>query len=170
MTSSVASEPKHDAGGKVQLRLRKNVIGEAVLSPCERYRPLLTRDWSDGQPTETILWIGMNPSTALENIDDPTVFKEQKFSDKWGFRKYVKCNVMDYRSTDQSALVRSDIEPCSDANLATITQAAKTAGMVMLAHGSLKPHTGCYGDIVSLSLHALGIKMHALKLTQNGSP
>ena len=169
-TGKKSMQLKHDAGGKVKVKIKPNVVGNAVLSDCGLYRPILTRDWSNRAPSPVILWIGMNPSTALETIDDPTVIREQNFSDQWGFKRYVKCNVMDYRSTDQKQLLRTDINVCCNMNLATIIYSAKRAQRVMMAHGTLKPQIAAYGDIVAYVLDALDIPMHVLKISSNGSP
>jgi len=43
----------------------------AIISDCGRYRYLLRRLWAEGLPRA--LFIMLNPSTADDKIDDPTI-------------------------------------------------------------------------------------------------
>ena len=47
-----------------------DAVSEAVYSDCERYRYLLTRVWGPGPKA---LFVMLNPSTATEVQNDPTV-------------------------------------------------------------------------------------------------
>ena len=51
--------------------LKGDAPSTAVYSPCERYRYLLTRAWDAKGPKA--LFIMLNPSTATEVQNDPTV-------------------------------------------------------------------------------------------------
>jgi hypothetical protein len=65
----------HDPGGKVRLKLASDVVSAAAFSPDRRWRWWLERRW-DGKPLGTPgfgVLIGMNPSTADVDVDDPTV-------------------------------------------------------------------------------------------------
>ncbi|HEX3862743.1 MAG TPA: DUF1643 domain-containing protein [Stellaceae bacterium] len=97
----------HDPGGKTKLAMIAGVDGKAEFSPCGRYRYWLSRDWSmrrfsDGRAPYA-LWIGMNPSVAAADVDDPTIRREMAFTKVMGIDVYVKCNIMDYRATDPTA-------------------------------------------------------------------
>ncbi|KYB45746.1 hypothetical protein AB664_34185 [Brucella anthropi] len=71
------SHQLHDPGGKVRLKVKSEIRSDAIFSACGRYRRLLKREWDGAEKEGYVLWIGMNPSTADFNVDDPTVFKEQ---------------------------------------------------------------------------------------------
>lgn len=161
---------KHDPGGKIRLKLTAQVRGSAKFSPCGRYRQLLTRNWDGSEKPGTVLFIGMNPSTAAEDVDDPTVFKETKLTRRWGYGSYVKCNVMDYRATHPKMLLAEGVLPCSDDNLPAIITSAKDATLVVMAYGSLHKKLSHYGQAVTEALRGEGIKLHALRITKNGSP
>lgn len=93
------SAEQHDAGGKSRLAMIDGVDGKAGFSPCGRYRLWLSRDWSwrrhsDGR-SQYALWIGMNPSVAEADVDDPTIRREMAFTKAMGIDTYVKCNVME---------------------------------------------------------------------------
>jgi hypothetical protein len=170
MNANVNPAALHDPGGKVKIGLADGVDGGAVFSDCGRYRQSLWRKWDGATRDGYVLWIGMNPSTADGTADDPTVFKERKFTKRWGFGHYVKCNVMDYRATDQKRLRAPDVVPCSDANLPTIVELAKGAQLVVLAFGSPHKSLNVHGQNVVRELSAAGVEMHCLALTKQGLP
>ena len=74
----------------------------AVFSPDRKYRYTLTREWNNVKPF--ILFIGLNPSTADETKDDPTIRREIGFSHLWGFGGMIKCNIFGFRTTDPKHL------------------------------------------------------------------
>lgn len=160
----------HDPGGKVRLRLRDGVTGTAVFSECGRHRTLLTREWEGAALPGYVLWIGMNPSTAAADLDDPTVFKECKFTRRWGYGSYVKCNVMDYRATHPRMLLADGVVACSPDNLPAIVGAAKEAALVVLAYGALHKRLAHHGTAVVEALRSEGVRLHALVLTKAGHP
>src|SRR5690606_22098916 len=99
-----------------------------------------------------VLWIGMNPSTAAIDVDDPTVFKEQKFTRRWGYGRYVKTNVMDYRATHPKMLLEPGVVPCTEENLKTIVEYAKQAEIIVMAYGSLHKKLAHHGQAVTDAL------------------
>jgi len=46
-----------------------------------------------------LLSIGLNPSTATDDDDDPTIHKESGFAVDWGHALYLKYNAYAYRAT-----------------------------------------------------------------------
>lgn len=163
--------PAHDPGGKVRLSMMPGVTGDAAFSPCGRYRHFLNRDWgfrrfSDGRE-RFILWIGMNPSTAEAEIDDPTIRKEMGFTRRLGFDKYVKCNVMDYRATSPASLLLPGVTPCSDENLKCIQAAADRADLVVACWGKLHKSLRRHADRVLMTLKC---DLYCLGKNNDGSP
>ena len=162
------AEDRHDPKGKVRLKLAGDVTGSARFSPCGRYRPMLTRDLAGGEGA--ILWIGMNPSTAAADVDDPTVRRETDFSRRWGYARFVKCNVMDYRATHPKDLTAPGVVPCSPENLPLIRDLAAEAGAVVMAYGALLPALKKYGEDTVSALRADGRALFCLGLTKAGAP
>lgn len=163
----------HDPGGKVHLALPVGMTGDATLSPCGRYRPLLTRTWANGAPVRAALWIGMNPSVADAHVNDPTVTREVGFTQRWGFNSYVKCNVSDYRAADPYdlvAVVRSGRPAQSPENLSTILREAKTAHRIIVCFGALHPILRPLGRTVVEALRDAGHALHCVGRTKDGSP
>lgn len=75
----------------------------AIYSPCEKYRYLLEIVWSRG-PLCTV--IGLNPSTATELEDDPTLRRCQGFARGWKCGGLAMLNAFGWRSTIREVLVR----------------------------------------------------------------
>jgi hypothetical protein len=160
----------HDPGGKRLFPLKTGVRGGAVISPCGRYRTLLWREWGEPDSPVSAVWVGLNPSTATGNVDDPTIRREIDFTYRLGFRRYVKVNTMDYRSTDPKALRRAGVLPCSSGNLATIRREAAKAGIIVLSCGKLVRHLHPYLESVVDALREDGHPLWALGLNRDGSP
>ena len=73
-----------------------------IFSPDRLYRYTLTRVWDEDKPA--VAFIGLNPSTADEVDNDPTIRKCIKYAKDWGYGALVMLNVYAYRSTDWKAL------------------------------------------------------------------
>jgi hypothetical protein len=150
--------------------LRDSITGGATFSDCGRYRPLLWREWDAAPAPGYVLWVGMNPSTADGDVDDPTVRRECDFTAMWGFGVYRKCNVMDFRATQPKALLEPGVVPRSEINLAMILEQARSADLVILAFGSLHKKLSDYGRETVRALDDAGIQAWCLGVTANGSP
>lgn len=161
----------HDAGGKTRLPLLPGHIGDAEFSECGRYRLWLSRAWETppDTPYSYALWIGMNPSTAEGDVDDPTIRREIAFTKAMGISSgYVKCNVMDYRATDPKQLLT--VSPCSPKNLECIFRHAECAERVILAYGSLPKRLRRYADDVVSMLRRKGLPTYCMGKTASGAP
>jgi hypothetical protein len=175
----------HDPGGKVRLKLQPGVRGMAGLSPCGHYRYWLSRFWDDDTlPIEGLrlvvdnsaksgiqpyaLWIGMNPSTAEADIDDPTIRKEMHFTRAMGLSGYIKCNVMDYRATYPMELQALGVKPCSDENHTTIAKMARHAEVIIAAWGALNRPVKNFATSVALMLS--GYELLCMGTNKDGSP
>lgn len=70
----------------------------AVFSPCGTFRYLLRRSWVEN-PKRFCIFIMLNPSSADENTDDPTVRRCIGFAKSWGYDGLYVGNVYAQRST-----------------------------------------------------------------------
>jgi hypothetical protein len=165
-----APAPAHDPGGKVRTRLPPDVRGDAIFSPCERYRLRLRRWQGDTFPALHMLWIGMNPSTADASVNDPTIAREWEFTVREGYSGLVKVNVADYRATEPKMLLQPGLVPNSPENLPLIVEAAKSASMVVLCHGKLNRALTAAGAATAAALEAAGIQLYCLGTNADGSP
>jgi hypothetical protein len=160
----------HDPGGKRTFAVPAGTRAGALLSRCGHYRFLLWREWGEDDQPAAALWIGMNPSTATADLDDPTIRREVGFTHRIGLRRYVKANVMDYRATHPSGLTQPGVCPCSVDNLPTIKRAAHSAQIIVLAYGTLPRQLSHYATQVVDMLRQDGRELWAITLNRDGSP
>ena len=78
----------------------------AHFSTCRRYRYRLWRIWDENKPF--VLFICLNPSTADENEDDPTIRRCVRFARDWDYGGMVMVNLFAFRATDPSELYNAD--------------------------------------------------------------
>jgi hypothetical protein len=138
----------------------------AVFSPCRRYRYALWRTWSplDLSGKGYAMFIGLNPSTADEENDDPTVRRCIAFAKSWGFDGLCMTNLFAYRSTDPVVMLAQD-DPIGPDNDRTLTDLGIAAGVVVAAWGVRGVHRG-RGEAVRRMLP----NIHYLRLTRDGHP
>ena len=70
---------------------------KASFSTDRRYRFTLYRRWAESG--DEILFIGLNPSTADEAHNDPTVWRCINFARGWGYRGIWLGNIFAWRTT-----------------------------------------------------------------------
>ena len=102
----------------------------AVVDHTRHYRFVLWRFW-DERPR--VLFIGLNPSTADEYHNDPTVHRLLAFANKWGYGGIYLCNVFSYRAKNPETL--SEVEAIHSANIPAIMMANKLTVMAVVAWG-----------------------------------
>lgn len=66
-------------------------------STDNKYRYCLWREWDETKPC--LVWVMLNPSTADDSEDDPTIRKCIGFAERWGYGKIVVVNLFTYRAT-----------------------------------------------------------------------
>lgn len=106
----------------------------AVISQCGRYRYRLWREWSDGP---TVVFCGVNPSTADATQDDATIRKCVGFATRWGFGSLEMVNLFAWRDTDQRALAKVSA-PIGIETDCHILQAYNRAERIVFAWGAGK--------------------------------
>ncbi len=145
----------------------------AEFSPCRRYRYALRRVFAAGG---TVMFIGLNPSTADESTNDPTVTRCLGFAKRWGYGTLVMANLYAWRATGPAAL-KTAVEPCGervpghpDRNLQRLVPLARQASLIVAAWGAWpgpvvnRPHSvlKCIGPCVALRLTKYGAPLHPL--------
>ncbi|MDT8327068.1 MAG: DUF1643 domain-containing protein [Roseovarius sp.] len=170
MSGGAAPDHLHDPGGKVRLRLPDGVIGGAAYSDCGRYRQMLSRDWTPkGGTPRTVLFVGMNPSVASAEVSDPTCHRELGFARDWGFTRYLKGNVLDWRATSPKDIPHDPTEACSALNIPALVEMAQEAELVVMAYGKLPSR---YHSVVGEAIAAIvrsGRPLKCLGLNKDGS-
>jgi hypothetical protein len=131
------------------------------LSSCRRYRYTLRRRWGPGAAA---VFIGLNPSTADETQDDPTIRRCIGFARAWGFDALCMVNLFAYRATDPTDMKKAE-DPVGDINDATLRDVAKEAGVVVAAWGAHGTYRGRDAQV-----RAMLLGLHYLRLTKDGHP
>ena len=75
---------------------------EAHFSDCEQYRYWLRRDWDASKPA--ISFLMLNPSTANEIDNDPTIERCQRRAITMGYGSMIIVNLFPFRMTDSRLL------------------------------------------------------------------
>ena len=76
----------------------------AIFSPCGRYRWWLQRTWKPERPT--LVFVGLNPSSADAQRDDPTLRRLLAYGRRWGFGRLEVINLFGAVATTPAALKR----------------------------------------------------------------
>lgn len=153
---------------------REHIKGDApsvaVYSDCEAYRYLLTRVWDDEAPRA--LFIMLNPSTATEVQNDPTVERCERRARALGFGAFRVTNIFAYRATDPKVM-RAQADPVGPENDTAIRKSLDWAGgpsdRIICAWGAHGAHLD-RGAAVERLLRATGRELHHLGLTKAGAP
>lgn len=140
----------------------------AAFSPCRKYRYELWRNWGTGRK---LAFIGLNPSTADETRNDPTVTRCINFAKRDGFAGMVMLNIFGLRSTDPTWLLSRRADPVGQRTNAAILK-------WLHRHPDVSP-VACWGSHRSVfarqpAILALAAQARAnllcLGINQDGSP
>ncbi len=138
----------------------------AVYSDCERYRYELTRIWEPAGGRA--LFVMLNPSTATEVQNDPTVERCERRARALGFGAFRVTNIFAWRATDPRDM-RAAADPVGPENDAAILAGADWADRIICAWGAHGEHLG-RGPQVEALLRATGHPLFHLGLTRAGHP
>ncbi|MEO0939341.1 MAG: DUF1643 domain-containing protein [Pseudomonadota bacterium] len=138
----------------------------AIYSDCERYRYSLTRTWD--ATGRQVGFVMLNPSTATEVQNDPTVERCERRARALGYGAFRVTNIFAWRDTDPRAM-RASADPIGPANDAAIKEAATWAHDTIAAWGTHGAHLG-RGAQVGALLAATGAPLFHLGLSKAGHP
>jgi len=134
----------------------------ATFSPCRRYRYALWRTWDEARPH--VLFIGLNPSTADETQDDPTIRRCMGYARDWGYGGVCVANLFAWRATLPSDLKRAE-DPIGPDNDEWLERLAGEAEGVVAAWGNDGAHLGRSTAVKGMLHEPL-----CLKLNRSGEP
>ena len=139
------------------------VHSEAQFSDCQQYRYKLIRRWDENSPH--VLFVMLNPSTADENVNDPTVRRCVRYAMEWGYGGLMVGNLFALRSTDPAALYHHD-DPIGPGNDDALQEMGNDAGLIIAAwsnHGKFQERADSVAEMFSG-------KLNVLKLNKTGAP
>lgn len=146
----------------------------ACFDETRTYRYSLWRRWKPPNPDQSsicgdlILWVMLNPSTADENVLDPTIKRCVGYSKDWGFSGLVVTNLFAYRAT-VPGLMKKQGDPTGGERCERAIQFfADRCQMVMAGWGNHGAHQFRSKDVLS-TLRECGPVYH-LGLNKSGEP
>lgn len=137
----------------------------AHYSDCGAYRYALTRQWGAG---EKLLFVMLNPSTADERRNDPTVERCERRALALGFAAFRVVNLFAFRATRPQDLKKAP-EPVGPENDRVLREAAAWADRILCAWGVHGDHMG-RGPAVERMLREAGAGLWHLGQTKHGAP
>jgi hypothetical protein len=139
-----------------------------LLSTDRRYRFSLERRTGFNQ--RRCLFIMLNPSTADEETDDPTIRRCMGFARDWGYGWLDVANLFPFRATSPKAMKAAypDPDEVTLENGRALGAAAREAGLIVAAWGN---HGAFAGRSASV-LKVLGMfdPIYCLGMTKAGQP
>lgn len=139
----------------------------AIFSPCRRWRYLLWRRWD---PELSVCnFIGLNPSTADEQADDPTIRRCIRFAADWGYGAVHMTNIFAFRATDPKVMMAAGSNAVGPRNNEYLLHTARAAELVIAAWGVGGGHLDREGHVIRMCAQTR-IDLHALALSKDGHP
>ena len=138
----------------------------AIYSDCEKYRYSLTRIWDPAG--RKALFVMLNPSTATEVQNDPTVERCERRARALGFGAFQVTNIFAWRDTDPRKM-RAAADPVGPENDAAILDGVQWADQVIAAWGTHGAHHE-RGARVAKLLRLVKAPIYHLGLTKAGHP
>jgi hypothetical protein len=159
--------PGRDGGRGLITRTftKGDAASEAVYSDCERFRYVLTRVWGPGPQA---LFVMLNPSTATEVQNDPTVERCERRARALGFGAFRVANIFAFRATDPKVM-RAEADPIGPDNDNAIAEAAEWADRIICAWGNHGLHLDRGAEVTAL-LRRRHVSLFHLGLTGQGQP
>ncbi|UWQ37459.1 DUF1643 domain-containing protein [Leisingera aquaemixtae] len=143
-----------------------DALSTAVYSDCETYRYSLTRVWDPAR--RRVMFVMLNPSTATEVQNDPTIERCERRARALGFGGFRATNIFACRVTDPREMRRLEAPEGPD-NMAAILEGMDWADTVVCAWGTHGAHRG-QGARVAAVLRSSGKPLYHLGLSKAGHP
>lgn len=138
----------------------------------QQHRYALWRIWN----TASYGWctfIGLNPSTADEREDDPTIRRCIGFALRWGYGGIVMLNAFSFRATDPIRLRLADNpsgDPIHRRILRHYAMLGSNIGGIVVAAWGVHGALDLRGDAVAQDLREAGVTLYCFGTTRDGYP
>jgi hypothetical protein len=139
----------------------------AIFSPCRRWRYLLWRRWDTEKGV--CVFIGLNPSTADERVDDPTIRRCVRFAKDWGYGSVYMVNAFAFRATDPKVMLAAGQNAIGPQNNTWLLEAGQVADLVIACWGADGHHLARDDEIRRMYAGAR-LNLYALGFTKRGLP
>ena len=134
----------------------------AHLSPCGTYRYELHRTWDSS--LNSVLFIGLNPSTADHTREDQTSRVCINYATRWGYGGLVIANLFAYRSTNPKGLKKTS-DPIGPENNKVLKRLCAQADRVICAWSDMGGYLDRDREVMPFINNP-----HCLSLLKSGRP
>ena len=138
---------------------------DCVFGPDGKYRYVLSRVWDEELPF--VMFIGLNPSTADNENDDPTIRKLITYCKSWGYGGFYITNLFAYVSSDPKVL-KSIPNPVGVMNDSYIIGFSEHCKMVVCMWGN--KGTLYNRDVYVIHLLIQTKKLYCFETSVHGNP
>lgn len=111
-----------------------------------------------------VMFVGLNPSTADETNDDPTIRRCIEFTRRWGYEEFVMTNLFAFRATDPKIMMKS-VDPIGPDNDSWLCRLGDRAEMIIAAWGNKGSFMGRASTVLKMLPN-----VQYLRLNKDGSP
>jgi len=112
------------------------IIGAAHFSEDGKHRFYLTRVWDAFK--DTVLFIGLNPSTANERNDDPTIKSCIRLTKNLGYGGFTMCNLFTYITASPKVLMQNSDDANRPMSFITMSDSIAATQKQICAWGNFK--------------------------------
>ena len=137
-----------------------------IYSKCKTYRYSLTKDWN--KKGKRLLFILLNPSTATEKQNDPTIERCERRSRLMNYGAFRVCNLFAFR-TKSPKIMKNQKDPIGPHNDKIISQSIMWADDILCAWGIHGKYLNRSLKLESL-LKSQNYQIFHLGLTKDKSP
>ena len=127
----------------------------AIFNATRTHRYMLWRSLSDlTTPGHrlAVCFVGLNPSTADEQHDDPTVRRCINFARTWGFAVFYMLNAFAFRATDPREMKAAD-DPIGPANSVTLHTISNHCDLTVACWGNHGTYMNRAAEVLPLLKH-----------------
>lgn len=110
------------------------------------------------------MFVGLNPSTADEVEDDPTIRRCIQYAKDWGYGALCMTNIFAFRHTDP-VVMKAQGDPVGPENDTALLHLAKDPGVVVAAWGNHGSHLGRGKHVTEMLAN-----LTCLRRTKKGHP
>lgn len=136
----------------------------ATFSTCRKWRYSLWRVWDAEKPR--VAFIGLNPSTADEEENDPTVRRCINYARGWGYGGMYMLNIFGIRATDPRVMKKAE-DPIGPMNDDYILDEITKSELILCCWGAHGAHRGRSDEVAEM---LKGRQLHCLGTTNAGEP
>ena len=138
------------------------IKSEACFNSARTHRYYLQRSWDLDKPA--MAFVCLNPSTADEVVNDPTVTRCINYADSWGYGTFYMLNLFAFRATDPKDM-KAAADPVGKMNDSWIKSITDQCHLTIAAWGNHGAYLGRDKEIRKLLNN-----LHCLKITKSNQP